>query len=80
MAAWDDLRPDSIDLRVIDSPERKLDRTATEHVAELVADGRTAGQRPHPPAAAPPALAPAACTTPPPSTWRRRCRSCPTST
>ena len=41
MAAWDELRPDSIDLRVIDSPERKLSRTATEHVADLVADGRT---------------------------------------
>ena len=41
LAAWDELRPDGIDLRVIDSPERKLARTATEHVAELVADGRT---------------------------------------
>ncbi len=41
LAAWDDLRPDGIDLRVIDSPERKLTRSAVEHVGELVADGRT---------------------------------------
>jgi hypothetical protein len=41
LATWDDLRPAGIDLRVIDSPERKLDRTAMEHVADLVADGRT---------------------------------------
>jgi len=41
MAAWDQLRPDGIDLRVIDSPERKLTRSTTEHVADLVADGRT---------------------------------------
>jgi amino acid transporter len=41
LAAWDRLRPDGIDLRVIDSPERKLIRSATEHVADLVADGRT---------------------------------------
>jgi hypothetical protein len=33
--------PDGIDLRLIDSPERKLTRSATEHVADLVADGRT---------------------------------------
>jgi hypothetical protein len=41
LAAWDDLRPDGIDLRVIDSPERKLSRSAVEHVGDLVADGRT---------------------------------------
>jgi amino acid transporter len=41
LAAWDGLRPDGIDLRLVDSPERKLTRSATEHVAELVADGRT---------------------------------------
>jgi hypothetical protein len=39
--AWEVLRPDHIDLRLIDSPERKLDRTAMEHVSDLVADGRT---------------------------------------
>ena len=39
--AWDGVRPDGIDLRLIDAPERKLDHTAMEHVADLVADGRT---------------------------------------
>jgi hypothetical protein len=38
---WERIRPDHIDLRLIDSPERKLVRTAIEHVSDLVADGRT---------------------------------------
>jgi hypothetical protein len=38
---WERIRPDHIDLRLIDSPERKLVRTALEHVSDLVADGRT---------------------------------------
>jgi hypothetical protein len=39
--AWERIRPDHIDLRLIDSPERKLVRTAMEHVSDLVADGKT---------------------------------------
>jgi amino acid transporter len=39
--AWETLRPDHIDLRLIDSPERKLVRTAMQYVSDLVADGKT---------------------------------------
>jgi amino acid transporter len=40
-AAWDAVRPEHLDLRVVDTPDRKLEHRALEHVAGLVADGRT---------------------------------------
>jgi amino acid transporter len=38
---WAALRPEHIDLRLLDSPDRKLVRRALDYVNELIADGET---------------------------------------